>query len=65
MKEFTYSVDARGFGFHTFYVQFKNDRLLTMAQIEFIVQCRMEDAQGFWKDGPPMLITRLNIRGGE
>ena len=40
---FNYSIYSRGMGFHQFYSQFKNDNLLTMEQIKFIVHCKMLD----------------------
>lgn len=59
---FSYSVCATGNGFAKFFARFLNDKLLTLAQIEFITHCRMKDTPAYWHEGPPMVITEITIR---
>lgn len=65
ITKFTYSVYSTGLGFTTFYHCFQKGRMLSLAEIEFIVQCKMEDDSACKKDGKPMELVNLVIRAGE
>ena len=60
---FRYTIYATGHGFAQFYAQFKNDKLLSLAQIEFITYCHMKDRPEFQPGGVPMTLTSIVING--